>query len=107
MRVVVGERAVAAMEGGIEAGDLRQVGRAREQRADRREIVRLVQRRQRDVAFEMREHLVVDQHRPVVVGAAVHDAMADGDRARAFCVSRSQAPAIARAVGTSATRSGA
>ena len=79
-RVVVRQRIVAAVEGGVEAGDLRQVGGARENGADRREIVRLVQRRQRHIAFELGQHLVVDQDRPVVVRAAMHDAMPDRDR---------------------------
>ena len=38
-----------------------------------------MQRRQRDVAFEVGEHVVVDQHRPVVVRATMDDAMADRD----------------------------
>ncbi len=54
---MIRERAVAAVEGGVEAGDLRQFGEARADRADRRQIVGLMQRRERNVALEMREHL--------------------------------------------------
>ena len=44
---MVGQRAVTAVKRGIEAGDLRK-GRANaQQRTDRRQIVRLVQRRER------------------------------------------------------------
>ena len=45
--VVVGDRVMVAMKRGVEAGDLRQCRKIGEQRADRRQIVRLVQRRQR------------------------------------------------------------
>jgi len=70
---------VAAVEGGVEAGDLRQFGAAREQCVDRRQIIGLVQRSERNVALEMRQHLGVHLHGAVVVGAAMHDAMANGD----------------------------
>ncbi len=52
-RKMVGDRAVAAVEGSIEAGDLRQVRTARAQLADRRQIVRLMQRRQRRIALQI------------------------------------------------------
>ena len=45
--VAVGVLGVAAVEGGVEAGDLRQVGVDRRDEADGGEVVRLVQRRQR------------------------------------------------------------
>ena len=45
--VAVGVRGVAAVEGGVEAGDLRHVRVDLHREADRREVVRLVQRRQR------------------------------------------------------------
>jgi hypothetical protein len=40
----------------------------------------LLARRERNVALEPRQHLVVDQHGAVVVRAAVHHAMADRDQ---------------------------
>ena len=104
-RVVVGKRAVAAMKGGVEAGDLRQIRKARADRADRRQVVGLMQRRERNVALESRKHVVVDQDRPIVVRAAMDDAMADRDRDRGFCVSRSQAPTFCIAAGRSGTSS--
>ncbi len=74
------DRRHRAVERGVEAGDLRQPGRAREHGADRREVVRLVQRRQRDEAVEAREDGFVDAHRPVVLDAAVDDAVADREQ---------------------------
>jgi hypothetical protein len=53
-RIMVGDRAVAAMKGGVEAGDLRQAWKTGEQRANRREVVRLVKRRQRYIALRDR-----------------------------------------------------
>ena len=78
--IVVDNRVVIAVERGIEAGDLRQVGIAAKNGADRREVVRLVQRRERLIAFEVTEHRAIDQDRPVVFRAAMHDAMTDRDR---------------------------
>ena len=79
-RVVIRQRMMRAVEGGVEAGDLRKVGRACAERMDRREVVGLMQRRQRRVALEVREHLVVDHDRLVVSRSAMNDPMADGDR---------------------------
>jgi hypothetical protein len=42
---------VATMKGGVEAGDLRQRREVCQQRFDRREIVGLMKRRQRNVAL--------------------------------------------------------
>jgi hypothetical protein len=47
---------------------------------DRRKGVWLVKRRQRDKAFEIKEHVRVDHDRPAVFRAAVHHAMAHGNR---------------------------
>ena len=78
-RVMVGERIVVAMEGGIEAGDLRQCREIAQQRPDRRQVVRLMQRRQRDVALQPRHDRMIDQHRASMIRPAMDDAMADGD----------------------------
>ena len=51
------------VEGGIEAGDLRDARRRRGDGADRRDMVRLMQWRQRDQGLQCREHPRVDQHR--------------------------------------------
>ncbi len=72
------DRGLATVERGIEARDLRQVRRAGEQRPDRREVVRLVQRRERDVLLECGEHRRVDAGGLGVLETPVHDAMADG-----------------------------
>ena len=83
-RVAVGVRGVAAVEGGVEAGDLRHVRVDRHREADRREVVRLVQGRQGLVAGEAVEDRLVDQDRVGEVRAAVHDAMADGAELETF-----------------------
>ena len=62
-----GERVVdegmAAVERRVEAGDLRRSGKGRDRRLDAGEVVRLVQRRERDELAQLGEHGVVDQHR--------------------------------------------
>ena len=75
--VVIRQGIVVAMKRGIEAGDLRQRREVVEQRPDRRQIMRLVQRRQRDVAFQPCHDRMVDQHRAPMIGPAMHDTMAD------------------------------
>ena len=66
------------MEGGIEAGDLRQRRRALYQDPDRRQVMRLVQRRQGNQALELRHHIPIYAHRCRVVDAAVHHTVSDG-----------------------------
>ena len=39
-----------------------------------------MQWRERNVLLQVRQHLGIDQHRPVIFRAAVHDAMTDRDR---------------------------
>ncbi len=78
-RVVVRERAVAAMEGRIETSDLRQVRKARPNGTDRSEVVGLMQGRERNEALQARNHVVVDQDRPVIVRTAMDHAMTDCD----------------------------
>ena len=69
------------MKRGVEARDLRQRRRASRDGPDRREVVRLMQRRERNQRFELGERRVVDQHGLREAHAAVDDAMADGDEA--------------------------
>ena len=78
----VGELGMAAVERGIEAGDLRQVGLDRGDRADAGEIVRLMQRRERAERLEPGEHRGIDAHRRRVVDAAVHHPVADAEQRR-------------------------
>ena len=66
------------MERGVEARDLRQIRYGVEQRADGREIVRLVQRRERIQALEVGKDVGIDADGRRIREAAVHDAMADG-----------------------------
>ena len=60
--VVVRDLVVVAVKGRVEAGDLRQRGKIGEQRADRRQIVGLMQRRKRREPLQTRDHTMVDQH---------------------------------------------
>ena len=61
----------------IEAGDLGQPRPVRHDRPDRRQIVRLVQRRERDIAFEAAKNLLRDNNRLIEFRASMHDPVAD------------------------------
>ena len=76
--VGVGDEIAAAMEAGVETGDLLRVRKQRRGGAHAGEIVRLVQRRQRLQAFERGHRLGVDEDGLGEGHAAVDDAMADG-----------------------------
>ena len=78
--VVVRDLVMVAVKGRIEAGDLRQCGKIGKQGADRRQIMRLMQRRQRREALQTRDYAMVDQHGPIIIRTAMHDPMADGKR---------------------------
>ncbi len=78
-----------AMEGGVEARDLGHTRHALDCRADRREVVRLVQRRERRQRCEFVNQRRRDEARPVVVLPAMHDAMAE-------CEERSAAQLLAQ-----------
>ena len=71
------------MERGVEAGDLRDVGRRRGNELDGREIVRLVQRRQRHQLFERGHDARIDADRRREFSAAVDDAMAEREHGTA------------------------
>ena len=73
----------AAMEAGVEAGDLRHAGQALGHRLDRGEVVRLMQRRERNQGAQIVEHFRRDDDRAARSRAAVHDPMADAEHARA------------------------
>jgi hypothetical protein len=64
----------------IETGDLGKIGKSVEKHPDRREIVRLMQRRQRDILLELLENVRVDDHGCAVFRSAMHDAVSDRDR---------------------------
>ncbi len=66
-----GDRRVAAMEAGVEAGHLRHVGHAVEDGFDRREVVRLVERGQRRQLLQLGEDLPRDHGGAAEARAAV------------------------------------
>ena len=70
---------IRAVERRIEAGDLRQLRRALEQPTDWREVVRLMQRRERNQLFKRRHRASINDHGLRVVQPAMHDPMADAD----------------------------
>jgi hypothetical protein len=72
---MIDDRIMSPVKRRIEIGDLRKLRKARQQSADRREIVRLMKRSERGQACEIGEDLIVDQHRPVIVGTAMDHAM--------------------------------
>ena len=75
----LGDGRLAAVKRRVEAGDLRQRWRTLHQRPDRREIVRLVQRRKRNELLERADHGRVDADRLAVFEPAMNHAVADGD----------------------------
>ena len=72
---------LGTVECGVEASDLRQLRRASQQGADRRQVVRLMQRCERNVLLQRRQHRRVDANRFAVLEAAVNDAMSDSREA--------------------------
>ena len=80
------------MEGGVETGDLRQVGPLPRDGTHRREIMRLVQRSERGERVERRQHRVIDAYGRGEPAPAVHDAMAHGLKADAALQSLQQLP---------------
>ena len=79
-REELGDLGLRAVEGRIEARDLRQVRPVAADEADRLQIVRLVERCERNVLVELREHGIVDQRGTAEIHAAMHDAVANGGK---------------------------
>ena len=79
-RVAVRDVVMAAMKGRIEAGNLRDLWQARKNRFDRREIMRLVQRCERNQALQSRNDAVVDKNGPVIIGTPMNHAVPNRDR---------------------------
>ncbi len=77
------QRRRGAMKCGVEGGDLRQPGPPRGDGADRHQVVRLMQRRQRDERSQLLDDGCVHPHRRSVIGAAVHDAVSNRGEPRA------------------------
>jgi hypothetical protein len=69
---------LAGVELGVETGHLRHVGQQRGNGANRRQVVRLVQRGQGREPFELCQRVGRDAHRPRKMLAAMHHPMADG-----------------------------
>src|SRR5262245_22081605 len=66
------------VKGRIEAGDLEKLRLPRPHRADRGEIVRLMQRRKRRICIKTLQHGLGDDRRGAIVGAAMHDTVPYG-----------------------------
>ena len=81
-REPVGELRMTAVERGVEAGHLRQVGLDRGDRADAGEIVRLMQRRERTERLQLGEHRRTDAHRRHEVDTAMHHPVTDAEQRR-------------------------
>lgn len=75
----LGDGWLAAMEGGIEAGDLRHFRQQGLQGTDAGDVVRLVQGRQRNETVQVFQYLTVNNCRLRVKIAAMDDTMANGD----------------------------
>ena len=78
-RESLGDVRVRPVERRVEAGHLRNLGSALEQGGDRREVVKLVQRRQRDELLQRFEDTHVRADRRGKLEAAVDDPVADPD----------------------------
>ena len=76
-RIGVVDKRMAAMESGVEAGDLRRRWKRLHRRLDTGDIVRLVQRRKRNELLEGRDHGLIDQLRLDQIEPAVDDAVPD------------------------------
>jgi BON domain len=74
---LLGERRLRPVERGIEAGNLRDVGHGAADGADRGDLVRLVQWRERHQRFQRYDYLLVKQHRLRIRHAAMDDAVAN------------------------------
>ena len=75
----VGDEGMGAMEGGVEAGDLRYRRERLHRRLDSGDVMRLVQGRERDELAELGQHRGVDHRRLGQVQPAMDDPMPDCD----------------------------
>ena len=83
---------IRPMERRVEARDLRELWRALEQRSDRGQIVRLVQRRQRDELLQRLQHTGIHADRRGVLQPAVNDPVTDPDQTVADELLAEEAP---------------
>jgi hypothetical protein len=79
-RVVIGQIAVVAMKGGIEAGDLRQSRKVSEKGTDRGQIMRLMKWSKRCEPLQSRDHAMIDQYGSVIVRPTVDNPVPDSQR---------------------------
>jgi hypothetical protein len=79
-RIIVGKRAVRAMERSVEASDLRQLGASRGDGLYAEQLRGDVERSERDRRAQLGEQLRVDTARLVLAGTAVHESMTRGCR---------------------------
>ena len=86
-----------AVERGVEAGHLRQLRLALEQQPDRRQVVRLVQRRERNELRQVVQHLARRRAPAARTQPAVHDAVPDAGQAAGPAACRAGRPRCARA----------
>ena len=78
--VVIGDGGMLPMKRRVEARDLWQSWQVDHDRPDGLQIMRLMQRRERDVPLEPVQHVFRHKNGLIEFRAAVHDAMADRDR---------------------------
>ncbi len=78
--VVVRQWAMSPVKGRIETCDLWERRTTRKKCANGCEIVRLMQRRQRNQCFESRQYCLVDQNGPVILWTAMNDPVSNGYR---------------------------
>ena len=75
-----GQVGLGHVKAGIEAGDLRKIRIGGLNRADAREIVGLVQRRERAQRLQLRDYGIGNANRPREYTSAMNDAMSRGDQ---------------------------
>jgi hypothetical protein len=73
------DEGMAAMEGGVETGNLWHVRPSLARRFDAGDVVQLVQRRKGNERLKLSDDVVSDDHRRVVMNAAMHDAVTGGN----------------------------
>ena len=76
-RESLGDVRIRAVEGRVEAGDLRELRRTLEQPGHGRQVVRLMQGRERDEALESLDRLGPDPHRRRELQTSVDDPVPD------------------------------
>ena len=94
--VVIGDRAVLAMKCGVEARHLRQPQPVDHDRPDGSQIMRLMQRRERDVSLKAAQHLLRHKDGLIEFRPAMHDPMPDCDRMDVEFVAKPRARGVQR-----------